>query len=64
MLDNDNHENWFWVAGIYGTPGIINSTTSYIVDERNEFLPTEFKLYQNYPNPFNPVTTINMQFRS
>ncbi|MCX6151868.1 MAG: choice-of-anchor A family protein [Ignavibacteriales bacterium] len=33
----------------------VNGTTS--VDKNNE-LPSEFKLSQNYPNPFNPSTTI------
>jgi hypothetical protein len=28
------------------------------VDEKDNFLPSEFNLFQNYPNPFNPVTSI------
>jgi len=29
-----------------------------LVEDANEQLPTQFKLYQNYPNPFNPNTLI------
>lgn len=29
-----------------------------VVNNKDNFLPTELKLYQNYPNPFNPITNI------
>ena len=32
--------------------------------ERNNNLPTEFKLEQNYPNPFNPTTTIKYSIQT
>lgn len=28
------------------------------VEDKNSFVPHQFRLYQNYPNPFNPLTTI------
>jgi len=31
------------------------------VEEENNLIVDEFKLYQNYPNPFNPTTTIKYQ---
>ncbi len=31
------------------------------VEEENNLIVDEFKLYQNYPNPFNPSTIINYQ---
>ena len=31
------------------------------VEEENNLIVDDFKLYQNYPNPFNPNTTISYQ---
>ncbi|MCF8239873.1 MAG: T9SS type A sorting domain-containing protein [Melioribacteraceae bacterium] len=40
--------------------GIVYGDTALVVsvNDDNEYLAKEFKLYQNYPNPFNPTTKI------
>jgi hypothetical protein len=63
----DGNTEYFWrvasktPAGIvsgYSAPTSFNTGTSIVGIEKNETLPTEFRLYQNYPNPFNPTTII------
>ena len=55
-LDNTLAENWAASSG-YGSPGALNS--SYLSDEDETQVASEFILNNNYPNPFNPVTAIN-----
>ena len=40
----------------YSNAATVSTTTAV---EKNEQIPTEFKLDQNYPNPFNPTTVIS-----
>jgi hypothetical protein len=40
--------------------GAFESDFTSAVD-REEFIPSNFRLYQNYPNPFNPSTVISFQ---
>jgi hypothetical protein len=40
--------------------GAFESPFTTAVD-REEFIPSNFRLYQNYPNPFNPSTVISFQ---
>ena len=40
----------------YSNTATVSTTTAV---EKNEQIPTEFKLDQNYPNPFNPTTVIS-----
>jgi hypothetical protein len=32
-----------------------------MVENKEQEIPSEFRLYQNYPNPFNPRTTIHFE---
>lgn len=43
----------------FGYPELLTS-----VDEKEKYLPFDFKLYQNYPNPFNVNTIISYQIKS
>ncbi|MFO7523841.1 MAG: T9SS type A sorting domain-containing protein [Ignavibacteriaceae bacterium] len=40
--------------------GVVYGDTTFVVsvEDEQETIPSEFKLFQNYPNPFNPVTKI------
>lgn len=48
---------------VSGTGKIFKTTTGgqtlVNINNQNNTISTDFKLYQNYPNPFNPVTTID-----
>lgn len=55
--NNSIGASWKGSAG-HGSPGKINSVTTFInVDER-QIVPDNYFLKQNYPNPFNPLTVI------
>jgi hypothetical protein len=56
--DQNNAENWMASSEIHGNPGRDNITVS-IEEQRQQAIPSEYKLSQNYPNPFNPITRIN-----
>jgi photosystem II stability/assembly factor-like uncharacterized protein len=49
-----------------GSTVVLKTTNGGItfVNEENNSVPTEFKLYQNYPNPFNPTTKIRFSVPS
>ncbi len=36
-----------------------NIASVVLSSQKDDLIPTEFRLYQNYPNPFNPSTTID-----
>jgi len=46
--------------------GAVYGDTAFIVgiQDENQLVPNEFKLFQNYPNPFNPSTRIQYQVAS
>jgi hypothetical protein len=56
--DQNNAANWMASHEIHGNPGRDNITVS-IEEQRQQAIPSEYKLSQNYPNPFNPITRIN-----
>ncbi len=43
--------------------GVLYGDTTFVVDveEKQNPIPTDYKLEQNYPNPFNPTTIISYQ---
>jgi hypothetical protein len=50
-------DNGYSQAGVY-LFSVIDSSSTDISYNINEFLTDNFKIYQPYPNPFNPVTNI------
>ncbi len=49
-------KNGYTISQFNQTPSIITS-----IDDNENELPGDFRLYQNYPNPFNPGTTIKFE---
>ena len=54
---------YFPLSGIHTTSGGSDTTIFVGLNNSNESLPEDFKLYQNYPNPFNPATTIKYELK-
>ena len=50
-------DGYYSQAGVY-LFSVIDSSSTDISYNINEFLTDNFKIYQSYPNPFNPVTNI------
>lgn len=64
---NKTFDNGYVIGG-YGGSYVSNTYDGYImrlgpekpvtVEDNENDLPNEYRLYQNYPNPFNPTTTV------
>jgi hypothetical protein len=53
----NNNTGWTLGYNIYKTNnGGVTHTSN-----KNEYIPSNYKLHQNYPNPFNPVTKIKYE---